>query len=616
MFFQPQVWNKSEARAVLSERTELQGFDGYAQEIVADTVKRYGSGKHPFTISAKQDSSLSAEGYAIHIDAAGIDITHADTRGLIYAAVTLRQLAESNELFVGELSDAPDCPFRGYRAYLPGRSERSVREFHDMVDFLVDYKYNHLSLEIGGAMEYKRHPEINEKWAEFAAETHRYSDRAHEIQNGSGWAKNSIHTDNAEGDILTQDEVKKLIAYCRARGLEVYPEVPTLSHCDYLCMAHPEIAERREDPYPDTYCPSNPRSYELVFDVLDEVIEVFQPTMVNIGHDEYASICLCERCKAKKPQDVFTEDTIRIHDYLAARGIRTVMWADKLLPVVTKAGKTYGGSEYDRFNQSGSHIQIPSTYTCQSKLPRDILMLHWYACFGMQYDLMLHMHGYPTVFANLSVGAIEHWRIRRSFGLLGGICSNWGSNAPEYMQRNCQYFNLAMSAYALWSRDYDSPDLFDLRKRTFEALYRRHFGDLKNYIEVTHTTKKHIPYRVFYDGTFIEDDVYRMGHYLLTYTDGTTAEFAVKYGLNISSDSLGKRLTEEYDPTVGVAEDALGEISYSAIPTQMDDRTFYRTAFCDPYPEKTIRSFAYVSENADVEMASVTFHRHNDKTTK
>ena len=32
-----------------------------------------------------------------------------------------------------------------------------------MIDLLVYYKYNSIILEIGGAMEYKRHPEINER---------------------------------------------------------------------------------------------------------------------------------------------------------------------------------------------------------------------------------------------------------------------------------------------------------------------------------------------------------------------------------------------------------------------------------------------------------------------
>lgn len=609
MFFKPQIWEKGEEKITLSAKTSVKGFHGYALTLAKKWIADFGTGDAKFAVTAVQDTTLPSEGYALSLAQDGIAVRYADARALIYAAVTLRQLSEFDELFTGFLSDSPDCDFRGYRVYLPGRN--SFAEFFAMVDFLVDYKYNAISFEIGGAMEYKRHPEINKRWAEFAADTHRYSDRTHEIQNGFAWAKNSIHTDNGEGDILTQDEVRTLIDYCRTRGLEVYPEAPSLSHTDYICMAHPEVAERKEDPYADTYCPSNPKSYELMFDVLDEVIEVFHPKLVNIGHDEFYSICLCEKCRDKRPQDVFTEDVTKIHDYLAERGIQTAMWCDKLLPVVTKNGRTYGGAGEDRYRSSDPsiHIHFPPTFQCQCMLPRDILMINWYYGFGMQYDLMLHMHGYPMIFGNMAVSDVEHWRLRRDFGLRGGSCSNWGSNHPEYMQRNSQYLNLVMGAYAMWSRDYDTPQLAELNKRAFAECYRKHYGDLKGCIEVTHTTDKYIPYKVFYDGVFIEDEIYHMGKYRLTYTDGTQADFDVKYGTNISSSTLGKVSEQEKDPTLGVAESSLGEVSYSTMPQYLDGRMVYRTAFKNPFPEKAVRSFTYIPENGDVELIAVTFHR-------
>ncbi len=606
MFFNFQKWKKNDCKIQLSASAQIRGFEGYAQKVVEKWIADFGIGNADFLVTAQKDAALPAEGYAVLLQENKISVRYSDFHAMIYAAQTLLQLSEHDELFVGEILDKPDCAFRGYRAYLPGR--KAFQDFYDTVDFLAYYKYNFISLEVGGAMEYKRHPEINQKWAEFAAETHRYSGRAHEIQNGFPWAKNSIHTDNADGEILTQDEVKKLIAYCEARGLEVYPEVPTLSHCDYICMAHPEIAERQADPYPDTYCPSNPKSYELVFDILEEVIAVFQPKLINIGHDEFYSMCLCEKCREKRPQDVFADDVTKIYNWLKARNIKTAMWCDKLLPVVTKQGKTYGGAGFDRVNSNGIYVQSPPTFQCQSMLPRDILMINWYCCFGMQYDLMLHMHGYPMIFGNMSVGAVENWRMRRNFGLYGGSCSNWGRYTPVYMQRNCQYQNLAMGAYAMWSREYDNNQFSDLRQKVFEELYRKHYGNRSGYIEVTHTTKKHIPYKVFYDGEFIENEIYDMGKYRLTYTDGTVENFDVRYGQNIASDTLWQAFEEEFNPTVGVAEDALGEVSYSTVPQQQNGRTVYRTAFRNPHPQKSVRSFEYIPQNEDVELIAVRFY--------
>ena len=330
MFFEPQYWEKGEPLS-LNKNAVVEGV-GYAKEVAEAMVGEQGTAtgsikKLRFVQGMPEGARVGGEeAYALIINAEEAVLYGMSERAEIYAAETLLQMANHEGICSGRLEDAPDCAFRGYRVYLPGRD--AFDDFKKMVDTIVYYKYNYISLEVGGAMEYKRHPEINQKWLEFVADNRRYSGRTAEIQHACDWAKNSIHTDNGEGDVLTQDEVRELIAYCRKRGLEVYPEVPTLSHTDYICMAHPEIAERQEDPYPDTYCPYHPDTYKLVFDVLEEVIEVFQPKLINIGHDEFYSMCICERCKDKKPHEVFVHDVTKIHDFLAERGIRTAMWGD------------------------------------------------------------------------------------------------------------------------------------------------------------------------------------------------------------------------------------------------------------------------------------------------
>ena len=50
-----------------------------------------------------------------------------------------------------------------------------------------------------------------------------------------------------------------IVVHANAYGIEVVPELQSLSHAYYMCLAHPEIAERPYDPWPDTYCPSDPR---------------------------------------------------------------------------------------------------------------------------------------------------------------------------------------------------------------------------------------------------------------------------------------------------------------------------------------------------------------------
>lgn len=78
-------------------------------------------------------------------------------------------------------------------------------------------------------MEYKKHPEINESWLGYCKEMGRYPERADEVQTMFGWSKNSIHFENGGGAFLPKETVRKFVSYCRERGMEVIPEVPSLS---------------------------------------------------------------------------------------------------------------------------------------------------------------------------------------------------------------------------------------------------------------------------------------------------------------------------------------------------------------------------------------------------
>ena len=242
-----------------------------------------------------------------------------------------------------------------------------------------------------------------------------------------------------------------------------------------------------------------------------------------------------------------------------------------------------------------------ATFECQQTLPRDVLMINWYYSFGMQYDCLLRYHGYESVYGNLSPAQCEDWRLRRQLGVKGGSCSNWGKYDFEYMQRNNQYTNIVECAYALWSHDYDSDQKQELARLTREECYRMKNGDTHRHgmIELEHNTTRLMKYTPFWCGLFIEDEKYHLGKYVLTYEDGETAEFEVKYGLNISNDSLLGAGGREMDPSIGVSETAAGETICSALPFEENGVTWYRTAYVNPHPDKKVRSFEYVPDAED-----------------
>ena len=503
-------------------------------------------------------------------------------RGLMNGFAALMDLIEHGQTEQGVLKSQPVCPIRGYRTFLP--DENGIEDFKAVVDFLARYQYNTIILEIGGAMEYKRHPEINKTWVEYCKDTRSYSGRSREIQHGLyPWRKNSIHCDNGNGSFLTQARCRELAAYCRERGLEIVPECPTLSHCDYLVMAHPEIREREGDAYPDAYCPNHPDTYELVFDILDEVIEVFEPKMLHIGHDELYSIGVCPRCAGQAPYELYVQDIKTIKAYLDQKGVRTSMWGEKLLNSYDHNGNPVGGTG-NRYEKNGGICEIPDLYPCRDLLPEGILYIHWYWVFDDSYDNVYHERKFDMAFGNLYVIQLKKWKDRINRGAKGGWIGNWGGSEDEYMQRNCQYFDLLAGAYAFCCRDYDDDKKPWLICHVMEEAYRWHKKRYPHPLRIVHTTNLRVRYDYFYDGVFIEDEKFLMGHYELTYADGTKANLPVKFGTHIGHcQSPGEEDQLE-----------LFQLSAGTLPQRLGENIVYECTYEDPHPDKQLQDIRYI----------------------
>jgi hexosaminidase len=560
----------------------------------------------PAEIAAKVEKSFNVkfveneEGYVI-VAEEDINVYSPSERGLKYGAETLIQLSCNGFFNEGIVYNYPVCKVRGVKVYLP--AAKDIEYFKEFVDMVCYYRYNTIVIEVGGAMEYKRHPEINSGWVEYCKEMSEYSDKTKEIQEHTfKWRKNSIHVENGGGSYLNQDTVKELIAYCRERMLEVIPEIPSLSHCDYLLINHPEIKERVEDPYPDTYCPSNPKSYELLFDVLDEIVDVFKPNIVHVGHDEYYSIGLCDKCRDRKAEDIYSEDLIKIHDYLAGYGAKTMIWGEKLINAIGKKGQTYGGSQVVACNYDTGDFQliIPATYKAIDLVPRDLMIMHWYWGIVESYEEEYLKRNLFTVYGNFSGPEFPHWKPRIRRGINGAVMSNWSSLKEENLQRNGFLFNLAYSSVMFWNNGYDDCMYNDVMDFAFKGLYDYKYRSIRNtccqaghgtsYIEVTHTANYNIDYKEFADGTFIDNEFYRLGDYVLVYEDGTEASIPVIYGLNISKKDVSWTRSMEEAHDVYKIDRLLTEVASTTLPVRIGDATYYKFTFRNPHPEKTVKS--------------------------
>jgi len=534
------------------------------------------------------------EGYFIDSTGDEITVRSESERGLFYGAQSIAVMLEGTGNIVPAMTayEYPTVPERGVKCYIPGMDHISF--FKQFIDMMCRYKHNTLLLEIGGAMEYKKYPEINVEWVKFCDDIREYSGKSRIIQEATySWRKDSMHVENGDGGYISQDVVRELVRYCKERYINVIPEVLCLSHCDYICRAFPEIAERSNDPYPDTYCPSHPKSYRILFDILDEIIDVFDPTVVHIGHDEFYTYGKCPRCKGKDPVDIFADDVNKIYDYLHAKGLKTMLWADKFL------NSSYYEPMHDKIMPSGGAEKGPSpawenenimcegmgaTYKSIDKVPRDLKMFHWYWS-DEEYEKEFLNRNMPTTYGNYNATQHKNYKQRMKAGMLGGLCSNWSTLSEVIMAWNGVIFDTAFNGTVFWDPDYD----YDVRDETLQSvasdlynwknMYALHGERTGNYIRVKHTTTLDMPYSLMHDGVFLDRNEYLIGFYIVTCDNGREAKIPVHYGESISgiNESFFNETTGNLmnDGNIESSVNKLKGVCYQAMPVTKDGKTRY-----------------------------------------
>ena len=375
---------------------------------------------------------------------------------------------------------------------------------------------------------------------------------------------------------------------------------PTLSHSDYIVRAHRELNERAEDNYPDTYCPSHPDTYKIVFDIIDEVVDVFGSEYVNIGHDEFYTAAKCPRCKDKSPSELYVGDIVKISNYLAEKGIKSIIWSDKMFKnIIINYGETdplmpFGANPYPKKD-------IPALYEVKDLLPNSVTLLNWswkYETIKDEERELVEEKKFSMLYGNFVAHALLNYK-ERIARTRGGFVSNWGNVEEKYMQRNLQNFNLVSTAWIFWNADYDTPMCAKVIEKTKTLLYNCYKASLgEGVIEITHATKYFEPYRPFYDGRFIVDEEFHLGNHVVTYADGSTAKLPVYYGYNIASSEVLLSAEEYAASGIAVHKEPVG----ASLPIYKDGELLFKAAYKNPYPEKKIISVFY-EKIKDVEVA-------------
>ncbi|WP_282126255.1 beta-N-acetylhexosaminidase [Marinifilum flexuosum] len=316
------------------------------------------------------DSSLeSDEAYILSVDYNKVKISGKTAKGIFYGIQSLRQLIQKKVLCESEseiasipatlITDAPRYAYRGMHLDV-ARHFFSVDFIKRYIDILAMHKMNsfhwHLTEDQGWRIEIKKYPKLTEVGA---------------LRNGTivGNYPGSENDNLKYGGYYTQEEVKEVIAYAAKNHITVIPEIELPGHSSAAIAAYPFLscfpkensivpkgmisegskkAQRNGKPkivqeswgvYDDVYCAGKEETFEVLENILSEVIELFPSKYIHIGGDEcpkgnWKRCPLCQ--KRKKEHGLKDEHELqsyfiqRIEKFVNSKGKNIIGW-DEIL---------------------------------------------------------------------------------------------------------------------------------------------------------------------------------------------------------------------------------------------------------------------------------------------
>ena len=340
------------------------------------------------------DASMPEEAYSIEINGKAATVRASSLRGVNYAVQTIKQMlpagifgkekAEGEEwtLQCVRINDEPRFGYRGMHMDVS-------RHFFDMdmvkkyLDVMEVHKLNtlhwHLTDDQGWRIEIKKYPKLTEVG----------SIRKQTLVGHLFESETYDNTPYGEGCWFSQEQIREIIDYAAAKGIDIIPEIDLPGHMLAALAAYPELG-CTGGPYDvwgrwgvadEVLCAGNEETMVFLENVLDEVSDLFPSEYIHIGGDECPKVYWekCPKCQAKikelglKDDDEFQAEhylqsyvMTRMTEFLEKKGKKIIGW-DEILEgevaenaIVMSWRGTAGGLKAAQMGHDA--IMTPNTY--------------------------------------------------------------------------------------------------------------------------------------------------------------------------------------------------------------------------------------------------------------
>ena len=394
---QPLSVMKREGCFIINEGTSLvfdKKLDKAASYLLDYLPMQIQRGKKTNSIRLILDKKMAKEEYSLKVHSKGIEIRGGEYAGVFNGIQSLLQLLPSEvytkngnlpiEVPLVEIKDAPQYSYRGLLLDV-ARTFQPVDEVKRVIDYMAYCKLNKLHFHLvdseGWRLELKKYPYIAEK-AGF-----RGGDSPLHPVYGS--------FDQKYGGYYTQDELRDIVAYAAQRSIEVIPEVDMPGHSKSLGVVHPDILcnYTPDTSYTngidvrDVWCASKESNYQLVEDIVKELVDIFPSEYIHIGGDEvnFKWWKECPDCQQLKIEKGLKDESQveqyfinRVSDILTKYKRKAMVWDEAvdggLLPTTTMVTGWRGVKQCLASTQQGyPTIIMPSSvfYLDKRQYPHD-----------------------------------------------------------------------------------------------------------------------------------------------------------------------------------------------------------------------------------------------------
>ena len=200
------------------------------------------------------------------------------------------------------------------------------------------------------------------------------------------------HPNLAIDGALKPGQAAEIARVCRRKKIRLIPKMNLLGHQsgkergseDGLLKAHPEFDETPDlnaVRYCRSLCPRHPEVKQVVFDLVDEMVDGFEADAFHIGCDEVFEIGHCPRCKGTANSVLFAEWINALHAHIVGkRKVEMLMWSDRLLD-----GQATGLGEWE--------ASMNDTFSAADSIPRDIICCDWHYGERSDYPSLPYLTG-------------------------------------------------------------------------------------------------------------------------------------------------------------------------------------------------------------------------------